>query len=106
LADLSETYTVQVDGEAMSQPAMLVDALRHVDALAYHHSHPTTRVRVDINDGGRRLSLELARDSERAAEYWVYVASGSGIDEPADGGEIGAVTTFALDNARTTSSTQ
>jgi hypothetical protein len=54
----------------------------------------TIRIEVDIQDDrGRKLVLELGRDSENLREYWVFSQS----SEITRGNEIGRVTSSLFD---------
>src|SRR5262249_18003196 len=59
-------FTVLVNGRPVANGSEVVLALRGVSTGFWaHHSHPTTRVRVQIESPGGQLSLELGRDSGR-----------------------------------------
>jgi hypothetical protein len=52
--------------------AKIVSALQQTSSVLGHHSHPTKKIRVDINSEKGNITLELGRDSQIPEEYWVF----------------------------------
>src|SRR5215471_14362470 len=71
IEELSNPYTVRINGNPTADPGSIIAALQFADIPA-HHSSPTKQLEVRIEDQKGSLTLILARDSERASEYWVY----------------------------------
>jgi hypothetical protein len=84
---------VTVDDQPAADPDEVVLVLKRVAPYWAHHSHPTRRIRVELNGTAGRLIVELARDSGDAREYWVFVPE-HGITSK---NEIGRVTTSLFD---------
>jgi hypothetical protein len=70
--NVSSDATVMVNGQIVMNSQNVVSEVAKLTKTAAHHSHPTTRIRVDLIDADRRLTLELGRDSELPNEYWVF----------------------------------
>jgi hypothetical protein len=97
----SGSCAVRVKGLPASNPAAVVAALRTLQRVAPHHSHlaATFSVEVICSPGG--VSLVLARDSERAHEYWVFDRTGQAAAAPvAAGNEVGRISSGAFDDIR------
>ena len=84
---------VYVNGRPVQNGDEVVYSLRRITTYWAHHSHPTTRIRVEIRDSERSLVLELGRDSAVPREYWVFCPS-TGI---ASSNEIGRLTSSLFD---------
>jgi hypothetical protein len=93
LRDLSGNYKVYVDSQPAHEPDRVVAALKAVAPQFGHHSHPTKRIRVDIQSDKGSLTLEFGRDSGYAQEYWVFYPKYS----VTSNNEIGRVTTQVFD---------
>jgi hypothetical protein len=89
---LGEPYTVRVNGAAVRDPDAVVVALRAVRDVPAHHSSPQERLHVDVEGRAGSFELIIARDSERADEYWVYLPEDDPVGNPPGGNEIGRVT--------------
>jgi hypothetical protein len=63
--------SVSIDGHPVQNSDQILNMLRGLRDLPAHHSHPTKRIRIDIN-GSKHLILELGRDSDNPQEYWVF----------------------------------
>ena len=85
---------VLVSGRLAQDPAEVVDALKSIRRSGAHHSHPTTRIRVEVFDSERRMVVELGRDSQRPREYWVFLPEESTITTH---NEIGRLTSPVFD---------
>jgi hypothetical protein len=85
---------VTVNGEVVADPAPILRALRWVLGTMPHHSLPTTPLHVVIRGKNGSLELDLARDSARPREYWVFYPAGQTIRA---GSEIGRVESEAFD---------
>jgi hypothetical protein len=93
LQSLPANYTVYVNEQEIHDPDKIISSLKEITPYWAHHSHPTTRIRVDVRGDGRELRLELGRDSANPQEYWVFYSAHS---VTADN-EIGRITTSAFD---------
>ena len=93
LRELPSDVTVYVNSQRISDQEEVLSTLKGVTSYWAHHSHPTTRIRVDVMSSKGNLPLELGRDSSNPREYWVF-SSGQGITSK---NEIGRITTSAFD---------
>jgi hypothetical protein len=91
--NLSGNYTVDVNHQRVRDSDIVISALKEITPYWAHHSHPTTRIRVDIRCDARGLTLELGRDSDNPQEYWVFYPE-HGVTSDT---EIGRITTAAFD---------
>ena len=82
---------IRVDGSPAPDPEQLLEALRQIRSHSYHHSHPTTAHRIELQTDEGPLELLLRRDSTVPNEYWVFY---SGFEKADD---IGTVVTDLLD---------
>ena len=82
---------LQVDEKPAADPERLLSALRQIKPHNYHHSHPTTAYRIQLQTAEGPLELLLRRDSTVRNEYWVFY---SGFD---DANDIGTIVSDALD---------
>jgi hypothetical protein len=82
---------LQVDEKPAADPERLFSALRQIKPHNYHHSHPTTAYRIQLQTAEGPLELLLRRDSTVRNEYWVFY---SGFD---DANDIGTIVSDALD---------
>src|SRR5713226_2116217 len=90
---LSGNYKVSVNYQPAPNPDSIVTALRQVSPELAHHSHPTKRIRVEIQTEKGDLTLELGRDSDFPREYWVFYPK----YRVTSTNEIGRITTPAFD---------
>jgi hypothetical protein len=93
LQSLPENYTVYVNQQEVRDPDKMISSLRKIAPYWAHHSHPTTKIRVDVRGSVRDLTLELGRDSDDPQEYWVFYSQHS----VTANNEIGRITTSAFD---------
>jgi hypothetical protein len=93
LNDSAGDTKVWINGEQIAQKDEVLTALRGLSSRASHHSHPTSRIRVEMLNSKGYLVLELGRDSGNPREYWVFNPQ-MGITSS---NEIGRVTTSAFD---------
>lgn len=82
---------IRVNGAPAVDSERLLSALRQIKAHDYHHSHPASAYRVELQTSEGPLELLLRRDSTVPNEYWVFYR---GFDQAND---IGTVVTDALD---------
>jgi len=82
---------IRVNGAPAADPERLLSALRQIQPHNYHHSHPTTMYRIELQTTEGPLDLLLGRDSTVPNEYWVFYRS---FDQAED---VGTVVTDALD---------
>jgi hypothetical protein len=86
---------VSVNGRPVPNGDDVVLSLKRITPYWAHHSHPTTRIRVEVRDNSaRNLVVELGRDSDVPREYWVF-SPASAITLRND---IGRVTTSVFDS--------
>ena len=91
LNDISPNASVTINGKA--QPiTQVLEALRTLHHVDPHHSSPVLPIRVEIRDGSKTINLVVARDSERAHEYWVFKPGWNYHNNPL-GEELGAIQT-------------
>ena len=93
IQSLSGNYTVYVNQQPVRDSDKMISALKQIAPYWAHHSHPTTRIRIDIRSDARSLMLELGRDSSNPQEYWVFYLE-HGVTS---NNEIGRITTSAFD---------
>lgn len=93
LQNLPANYSVYVNQRQVTDPDGMISSLKEITPYPAHHSHPMSRIHVDIRTDVSELSLELRRDSERPQEYWVYYSGYS----VTSNNEIGRITTSAFD---------
>jgi hypothetical protein len=96
LGESTGDATVYVNGQRISSPEEVLAALKGLAWYSAHHSHPTTRIEVDVMSSRGNLALELGRDSDNPREYWVF-SQRQGITS---NNEIGRITTSAFDKYR------
>ena len=81
-----------------SQPAPnsdeIVAALKTLQPVAAHHSHPTRRIKVELHSDNGVVTIECGRDSANPEEYWVFYPK----YDVTSSNEIGRITTSALDS--------
>jgi hypothetical protein len=87
-------FTVLVNGRRAANGSEILLALQRISRHGAHHSHPTNRMRLEIDGASSRLSLEFGRDSARPQEYWVFEPAGI----ITNGNEIGRITTHLFDD--------
>jgi hypothetical protein len=62
-----------VNGESPSNVPEVLASLKSMHWEMGHHSHPTTRISVDVQAStGDHIFLVLGRDSSIPTEYWVF----------------------------------
>ena len=94
IQNLSGNYTVYVNQKQVREAEKIISSLKEIAPYSAHHSHPTTRIRVDIHTDARDITLELGRDSGNPKEYWVFYSEYS----VTSNNEIGRITTSAFDD--------
>ena len=93
LEGTSGSYRVHVDGREPANPDKIISALKQLGPKEAHHSHPTKRILVEIQNDQGALTLELGRDSDNPQEYWVFSTKGV----VPSSREIGRITTAEFD---------
>ena len=88
LKSTSSMCTVSIDGRVAPNRDEILAALRSAEHLPAHHSSPTRRVRVEVSDTPRKLTLLLARDSGDPHEYWIFAPSATRFSYDRDIGHI------------------
>ena len=76
---------IRVDESPAPDPERLLEALRQIRSRSYHHSHPTTAHRIELQTAEGPLELLLRRDSTVPNEYWVFY---SGFEKADDIGTV------------------
>jgi hypothetical protein len=98
LDSLSPNYVILIGGRPTENRDEILATLKASRSLMAHHSHPTHTIHIQISDPPRRLSLQVARDSEDPHEYWVSIASPSRLASRGDlKADIGHVQTSVFD---------
>jgi len=72
IQQLSGNYRVSVNHQPVTNPDGMIAALKQISPELAHHSHPTKRIRVEIQTEKGDWTLELGRDSDFPQEYWVF----------------------------------
>jgi hypothetical protein len=72
LRAVGQSSGVVLNGERLSDPSVVLAALRRITHLPAHHSSPTDPIRITLQNGPDRVGLIIARDSDRPQEFWVY----------------------------------
>jgi hypothetical protein len=85
---------VSVNGQVASDPERILKALGWVTWVMPHKSIPKTTLHVVINAKNGTMELDLARDSGRPIEYWVFYPRGGSVRA---GSEIGRIESNAFD---------
>ncbi len=67
-----QVVSVSINGSQVSNPAILVSALKNMCNTPAHHSHPTNNYQLTVNTVKGALQLDLQKDSVNSNEYWVY----------------------------------
>jgi hypothetical protein len=93
LRGLSGNHKVYVNSQPAHDPDRVINALQEVTPQPAHHSHPTKRIRVEIQSEQGNLILELGRDSGYGQEYWVFYPKYHATSD----NEIGRITTPVFD---------
>jgi hypothetical protein len=93
LQSIPDDANVSVNGTPAANSKELLVSLRSLDWLPAHHSEPTKRIRIDVNDHGSHVVLSLGRDSNDPREYWVFYPTHGVTRE----NEIGRIKTPLLD---------
>jgi hypothetical protein len=96
LAEISKASDVRMNGERVTDPRALLLALRPVDHVWAHHSHPTVPIRIELIDRGETTDLVVARDSQRQTEFWAYRPGANRLNDPL-GQSAGRFTSAELD---------
>ena len=69
---LPSQYTVFINGKLIQNAEEVLATLRTVAPITAHHSHPTSRLHIEVRTTSHCLQLELGRDSGISQEYWVF----------------------------------
>lgn len=93
LSGWAGNHKVYVNSQPSHDADRVVNALKEVASQPAHHSHPTKRIRVEIESEKGNLILELGRDSSYGHEYWVFYPKYRATSE----NEIGRITTPVFD---------
>jgi len=87
------TSAEAAEGKRSAVREELLQKLLTLDEIPAHHSHPCRRFAVVVRGNGAEIDLDLARDSKRPQEYWVFFPKHSFTDY----NEIGRIRTPLLD---------
>jgi hypothetical protein len=96
LAEISNASEVRMNGEQVNDPRALLLALRLVDHVWAHHSHPMVPIRIELIDRGETTNVVIARDSQRQTEFWVFRPGANRLNDPL-GQSAGRITSAELD---------
>jgi len=72
LNSLPDNAIVIINGKGADDPSDVISKLATLATAQAHHSHPTERIRIQVLGSDYSLTLELARDSGKPSEYWVF----------------------------------
>lgn len=90
----AQALNVYVNSRPAPNADEIVAALKTLQPVAAHHSHPTRMIKIELHSDNRVVTIECGRDSANAQEYWVFYPK-YGITS---NNEIGRITTSALDS--------
>jgi hypothetical protein len=89
----SRELKVYVNSQPAANSEEIIAAVKTLQSMAAHHSHPTKRIRIEFHSEKGVVTIECGRDSANAQEYWVFYPKYSMTSDT----EIGRITTAALD---------
>jgi hypothetical protein len=89
----AQALRVYVNSEPAPNSEEIVNALKTLQPVPAHHSHPTTRLTIELRRENDVVTIECGRDSANAQEYWVFYPK----YDLTSNNEIGRITTSALD---------
>lgn len=72
LGKLSLKTKVMIDGKMSNKPQSIIEKLKKVTPLLAHRSHDINRINIVIEDGDKKININMGRDSENPDEYWIY----------------------------------
>jgi hypothetical protein len=72
LHTIAQSSGVALNGEWLSDPSVVLIALRGLTRVPAHHSSPTAPIEIRLQSGPDTIALIIARDSDRPQEFWVY----------------------------------
>lgn len=96
LADIGDGYQILINDEFAEEKAEVLAMLHYttwIRPFQAHHTHPTKRIKIAIEEQGEVFKLEFGRDSQLPKEYWVFYPKYEYTRE----NEIARVTTSLLD---------
>lgn len=96
LAFVTESHDLQVyvNNQPARNPDEIIAAVKTLQSMAAHHSHPTKTIRLDLHSDKGVITIECRRDSANAQEYWVFYPKYTMTSD----NEIGRIKTAALDS--------
>ena len=90
----AQALKVYVNSEPAPNAEEIVAALKTLQPVAAHHSHPTKRIKIELHSDNGVVRIECGRDSANAEEYWVFYPK----YDSTSSNEIGRITTSALNS--------
>ena len=90
----AQALKVYVNSQPAPNSDEIVAALKILQPVAAHHSHPTKMIKLELHSDNGIVTIECGRDSAIPHEYWVFYPK-YGITS---NNEIGRITTSALDS--------
>jgi hypothetical protein len=90
----AQALKVYVNNQPASNSDEIIAALKTLQPVTAHHSHPTRMIRIELHSDTGVVTIECGRDSANAQEYWVFYPK-HGITS---NNEIGRITTSALNS--------
>ena len=92
--DNAKTLKAYVNNQPAANSDEIVAALKTVQSVAAHHSHPTKRITIELHSDTGVVTIECGRDSAYPQEYWIFYPK----YDLTSSNEIGRITTSALDS--------
>jgi hypothetical protein len=86
----------RVNGEEVSDPAMLLASLQLLEHVSPHHSSPQAAIQIDLLRGSTSTRIIIARDSKEPAEFWMFLPGPNRHNQKL-GQEAGRITSADLD---------
>jgi len=90
----AKTIKAYVNNQPAPNSDEIVAALKTVQSVAAHHSHPTKRITIELHSDTGVVTIECGRDSAYPQEYWIFYPK----YDLTSSNEIGRITTSALDS--------
>ena len=90
----TQALKVYVNSQPAPNSDEIIDAIKTLQPVPAHHSHPTRMIRIELHSEDGVVTIECGRDSANAQEYWVFYPK-YGITS---NNEIGRITTSALNS--------
>jgi hypothetical protein len=96
LTAVTESSGVIVNGRRLSDPSVVLNALRGIRRVPAHHSSPSAPIHLLLEGGPEPVGIIIARDSNRPHEFWVYRPGSNWHNDPL-GQDAGRILSGELD---------